>query len=493
MKESLRFEALSSSKYPIPKGLHVECGYLTVPESRSAASGNFPSDKTLRIYVTIVKSLSDDPAPDPIVFLYGGPGGNSGGVLKALESPGVQDLFLGQRDLIVFDQRGTGFSEPALFAPEVESALVEDILQNLEADERAERHVAAVLQARDRFVGDGINLAAVNTPEIVADMNDLRLALGYEKLNLYSISYGTRPALVAMRDFPAGIRSVILDSTVPVQVSQYAQAIPNAQYAFDLLFDTVAADPKANAAYPDLKAVFYKVYERLNEAPAPISIKHPQTAETINLRLTGEMFVGIFCIGFYSSEAITRMPAQIYQAYRGEYQEFEETLIRIIDQPESDLPGGSLGMYYSVNCCDDKVTAKTAAEIGEYAARYPAMRSLALTEFHLGKHIAEIGEKWGARPAGPAEYEAVESDIPTLILAGEFDQNTPAYWGRLAGETLRNSHYIEFPATGHGVIRQGECAAAVIKEFIDRPSSRPDDDCVRALTGPKFVMPEGLE
>ena len=490
MKKPLRFEPLPISKYPIPEGLGVECAYLTVPESRSSASGNFPSDKTLRIYVTTVKSLSDNPAPDPIVFLYGGPGGNSGGVLKALESTEAQDLFLGQRDLIVFDQRGTGFSEPALFAPEVELALVNDFLKNLNADERAERHVAALLQARNRFAGDGINLAAVNTPEIVADMNDLRLALGYEKLNLYGISYGTRAALVAMRDFPEGIRSVVLDSTVPVQVSQYVEAIPNALYAFNLLFDAVAADPRANAAYPDLKAVFYQVYERLNETPMPVSIKHPQTGETIGLRLTGEMFVGIFCIGFYSSEAITNMPGQIYQAYRGEYQELAETLIRLLDQPESDLPGSSLGMYYSVNCCDDKVTTKTAAEITEYATRYPAMRSLPLTEFHLGKHIADVAEKWGARPAGPAEHEAVESDIPTLILAGEFDQNTPSYWGQLAGETLRNSHYIEFPGVGHGVISQGECAAAVIKEFYDHPLTRPDDDCVKALSGPKFVMPK---
>src|SRR5436190_1980538 len=122
------FEPVLTSKYPIPEDVTVECGYLTVPESRSAASGHFPSDKTLRLYVTIVKSLSDSPAPDPIVFLYGGPGGNSGGILKHLQAPEMKDLFLSQRDLIVFDQRETGFSEPALFAPEVESLSAEAFL-----------------------------------------------------------------------------------------------------------------------------------------------------------------------------------------------------------------------------------------------------------------------------------------------------------------------------------------------------------------------------
>jgi len=90
-----------------------------------------------------------------------------------------------------------------------------------------------------------------------------------------------------------------------------------------------------------------------------------------------------------------------------------------------------------------------------------AICSLSLTEFALGKHIVDIAEKWGDRVAGSAEHRAVKSDIPTLILAGEFDQNTPSYWGKLAGETLNNSHYIEFPGAGHGVINNGVCALSV--------------------------------
>jgi len=490
MKKSPHFELVQQSKYPIPERLKAECGYLTVPESRSASSGNFPGNRTLRIYVTIVKSLNENPSLDHIVFLYGGPGGNSGGILKGLGAPEVQDLLLSQSDFIVFDHRGTGFSEPALFAPKVDPLWSDAFLKDIDADERAGRFVEAMLQARARYVSEGINLAAINTPEIAADLNDLRLALGYEKLNLWGVSYGTRPALAAMRDYPEGIRSVILDSTVPIQVSQYIEAIPNASYAFNLLFDSVSADPQANAAYPDLKSIFYEVFERINKAPVVIPAKHPMTNHQIKFRLTGEVFIGIFCIGFYSSEAISKMPSRIYQAYRNDYRELAETLIGQLDHPSSDLPGRSQGMYYSVNCCDDKVTAKTGDEIIKHAQKYPEMSSLPLTEFALGRHITDIAEKWGARKAGPAEYEAVKSDIPTLILAGEFDQNTPSHWGKLAGRTLPNSHYIEFPGIGHGVINQGVCVLAVMKVFFDHPFSRPDDTCVKALTGPKFNMPE---
>jgi pimeloyl-ACP methyl ester carboxylesterase len=482
-----QFELVPVSKYPIPESLDVECGYLTVPESRSAPSGNFPSTRTLRIYLTIVKSLNENPPLDPIVFLYGGPGGNSGVILQAFGDPQVRKLLLSRNDFIVFDHRGTGFSEPALFAPEVNPLWADAFLKDFDADERAERFVAAMLKAQARFVDAGINLAAVNTAEIASDLNDLRLALGYEKINLWGISYGTRFALAALRDHPDGIRSVILDSTVPVQVSQYVEAIPNAKHAFNLLFDAVAADPKAKAAYPNLKAVFYEVFEHLSKKPVVIPAKHPLTCQAINLRLTGEVFIGIFCIGFYSGEAISKMPNRIYQAYRGNYQQLGETLIRQLDHPPSDLPGRSQGMYYCINCCDDKVTAKTGDKILKYAQKHPEMSSLPLTEFALGKHIVDVAEKWGARMAGPAEHRAVKSDIPTLILAGEFDQNTPSYWGKLAAETLDNSHYIEFPGEGHGVINNGGCALSVIKEFISNPYSRPDDTCVRELTGPIFV------
>lgn len=476
------FEPIAASQYPAPPDLHMTCGYLTVPETRSAASGHFPSDRTLRLYVTIVKSLSSAPAPDPVLILNGGPGGNSRFLLSERALPLLKAVFLNQRDVILLDQRGTGFSEPQLFAPEVDRLSNTDtILGAFTAEERAERFVQALLVARTRFIADGANLTAINTPEIAADINDLRLVLGYDQLNLYGISYGTRPALATMRDYPVGIRSVILDSTVPIQVNQYREAIPNANYAFHRLFDAVAADPSANAAYPDLQTVFYATVERLNQQPVRIPIQHPVTGGGVELRLTGELFVGVCCLAFYDGAAVQKLPAAIYQLWRGEYQAITQQLTEMLEESHSDLPGWSIGMYFSVNCCDDKVTAQTAAEIAAYAELYPALRSLPLTEYHLGPSIAKVGALWGARVPGPAEFAPVVSDIPTLILAGEFDQNTPAYWGKLAGETLSNSHYLEFPGCGHGIIGESSYGPTVIKAFLEQPFVVPD---VRPLQTP---------
>jgi pimeloyl-ACP methyl ester carboxylesterase len=482
------FEPIPASQYPAPEGIHLTCGYLTVPETRTAASGPFPSERTLRLYVTVVKSLSPNPAPDPVVVLNGGPGGNSRWCLSKRAFPILQETFLQQRDLILLDQRGTGFSEPALFAPEIDKLSTEDtLLGNYTAEQRAERFIAALLQAREGFVAAGINLTAFNTPEIAADVEDLRQALGYAQINLYSISYGTRPALALLRDYPASLRSVVLDSTVPIQVSQYAEAIPNAAYAFHRLFDAVAADPPANAVYPDLQNVFYATVERLNQQPALIPSQHPTTGAAVTLRLTGELFLGFCCMAFYSGEAVRRLPALIQQVASGDYQALTQQLTGMLEDSPSTLPGWSIGMYFSVNYCDDKVDAATAATIAEAASRYPAYRSLPLTEFHLGAHIAEIGRQWGARVPGPAEAAPVVSDIPTLILAGEFDQNTPAFWGKLAGETLPNSHYLEFPGCGHGQIGESACGPAVIKAFLADPWTPPAASCLEELKVRRFV------
>ena len=96
----------------------------------------------------------------------------------------------------------------------------------------------------------------------------------------------------------------------------------------------------------------------------------------------------------------------------------------------------SLGMYYCVNCCDDKVNEDLAEQIARQTVANPFMAAIPLMEFHLGEFIIPLCAAWGAREPGPSEYEPVRSDIPTLILAGEYDQNTPSHWGRLAGETL---------------------------------------------------------
>ena len=129
----------------------------------------------------------------------------------------------------------------------------------------------AICSCHDRLVSEDINLAAYNSAESAADLNDLRLTLGYEEWNLVGISYGTRLALTAMRDYPEGIRCVILDSTYPLQVSLYAEMPANFDRALNVFFHGCTTDPACSEAYPELEIVFFQLVDQLNDSPITFS------------------------------------------------------------------------------------------------------------------------------------------------------------------------------------------------------------------------------
>jgi pimeloyl-ACP methyl ester carboxylesterase len=100
--------------------------------------------------------------------------------------------------------------------------------------------------------------------------------------------------------------------------------------------------------------------------------------------------------------------------------------------------------------------------------------------------IYDLCAAWGVAPADAAEKEAVVSDVPTLILAGEFDPITPPAWGRLAGETLSRSYYYEFPGLGHGVMRSNRCGFQIGAQFLEDPYTEPDASCTDVMRGLVF-------
>ena len=193
------------------EGEAVECGYLIVPEDRAD-----PDSRDIRLAVAIFRHPDGAPEPDPIIYLEGGPGGSPLEIRASNFDAYFGPLFAANRDIILFDQRGVGFSEPTLDCPAF-TELYMDLLdsnvdgEQLTAQEILDRKVEAFMACAEdlSMVAD---LSAYNTVANAADVNDLRLALGYDQVNLYGSSYGTRLALGVMRDFPEGLRSVVLDA-----------------------------------------------------------------------------------------------------------------------------------------------------------------------------------------------------------------------------------------------------------------------------------------
>lgn len=456
--------------FPVPAGYRHYCGYLVVPENRAT-----PNSPLIELHVAVFLSIAEGPDPDPVVHLAGGPGSSSLDVVGYLFNQGL-DTVLERRDFIFFDQRGTGYSRPRLDCPE-RNALTSTLLSGtLSDDQESQAIVDAFHQCRDRLTSQGIDLSAYTSAVSAADIDDLRLALGYEQLNLYGDSYGTRLALTVMRDFPEAVRSAVLDSTYPLEVNLYTTLAPNAERAFNVLFDDCAADPACNATYPNLRTIFYNLVAQLNASPVTVSLS--VRGGNYPVLLTGDLLIDVLFVGLYNPAVTASMPKMIYQIQRGEYSILRNRLSLYFD------PSSALGMGTSVQCAEE-VPFNSGEDA--FIAAQGVRPDIASFFPKNAQPIFTVCQDWTGIAPDPRENQPVTSDVPTLILAGEFDPITPPAWGRMTAGHLANSYYYEFPGNGHWVTRSSRCALLIMLAFLDNPLVPPDASCLGSQGGLQFV------
>jgi pimeloyl-ACP methyl ester carboxylesterase len=499
------------------RGETIRCGYLRVLQDRTQ-----PDGVQERLAFAILSSTGEQSAPDPLIYFEGGPGGSAlTGIADWLASP-----FRAERDIVLLDQRGSGYSRPRLYCYELD--------QLTDNSPQAESDARQACQARLEQ-DKGVDLSQYNTAADAADVADLRVALGYDSWNLYGISYGTRLALTVMRDHPAGVRSVILDSTYPPVVDAYEQDVLNLNRVFRLLFDDCAASATCSAAYPDLENRFYELVARLDEEPVYIP--------ALDEELDGTGFILALDDLFYDTRALPYLPLVIDEAEQdnydaltaltegylpGEYAEYADYYGEYGDYygdtygdyyGEYDYYGDYYGQYgdyygdygeygdygdYAGNGggpvdvsdtdgafdafeCNEEIPFNSLDDALLLAASVPtplAEAGLASLEDQIA-----VCADWDSGVADPVEDQVVASDIPTLVLAGQYDPVTPPDWGRIAAETLANSFFFEFPGVGHGVIDGGYCPVSVMVAFLDAPTTAPDASCIQTMHAPDFVVP----
>ncbi|HEX8129311.1 MAG TPA: alpha/beta hydrolase [Pyrinomonadaceae bacterium] len=463
-----RFDAAACA-VPVPEGERVRCGYLVVPEDRARKDS-----PVIKLPIIIMKSDSATPAPDPVLRTLGGPGASSLRMISGRRgSPWLRD-----RDVIIFEQRGTRYAQPSLTCPEVDAAKSDSARRNL--DEKAARahEVRAARSCRARLAGQGINLAAYDSAASAADIEDLRRVLGYRQWNLYGVSYSSRLMLNVMRDYPQGVRSVILESTLPPQVNYDEAGVDVAAGAFDILFRQCAAERECAAAYPNLKERFYEVVRQAHARPFVIPVKQANAQADVAVQLGGND-VAEWAMDELASggEAVAKLPSEIFRLARGDSG-------ALAGYAESKLsPGGyAWGMRYSV-WCREEMPFQDRRKIAAQSRRRDGLRG-----FSIQGALPAICDAWRVPPSARVENEPVVSDIPTLILAGEYDSYTPPAWARLAARTLRRSHFYELPGMGHGVGFGSRCAREAVADFLNDPSRAPRVDCLAAMTRPKFLI-----
>ena len=446
----------------------VQCGYLVVPEQRSRP------ERTIRLHTAIIPSRSSTPLPDPLVFLNGGPGAHT--LVWADFYAARFDDILEQRDLILLDQRGVGFSEPALDCPEIIDDKLVHIEEDLDPAVEKENYLAAMELCYERLTAAGIDFSAYNSAASAADLDDLRRELGYESWNMLGISYGTRLALTAVRDFghTGTIRSVVLDSTYPPQIDAYLASGANLNNAFDLLFARCANNESCNRAFPDLRFRFYALVEKLNAEPTTVFVTDQQTRKTYQVPFNGYDLIDTLFEMMYNPDQIIKLPRLLTRLEQDRTFDLSEWLTNALRQSEYF----SQGMTVSVQCTEEMPFNNLAGLQGSLAGLPPQLADFIEINAHSFSSSCDL---WQVEPAAANETQPVSSDIPTLILAGDYDPITPPSFGHETAAHLDQAYTFELLGQSHGVVTTNDCAVELLVGFLNEPHRPPDDSCLDGL------------
>ncbi len=446
-----------------------KCGYLVVRENRG-----LPDGRTLRLSVAVLKSPDSNPQPDPLVFLSGGPGDPSvKNTINRLDSP-FWTRYRAKRDLIFFDQRGTGFSEPE-FCQEMRFPLYTSTFRGLPAAERQALVVEAVAACRRNMIAKGIDFGFYNSAASAQDLDDLRRALGHEQWNLFGVSYGTRLALTAMRDTPAGIRSVVIDSTWPPN-APIANSKEMLMRSLNLAFGQCAATPDCRSGFPALRQDVFSALNDFEANPMILEMGDPGRFPDGRVVVDGNLLAwGIFR-GFYEANFIRVFPLFVREVRARNRHVLTAAVDGLAREPDS-----SYGLQYAVDCYE------WITRISPEMAEADRLRHAKLDVWQAYADQREICEGWHDQRAPESALQAVNSDLPVLIFAGEFDPITPPALGRLAAESLPNSTFVEVRGTGHGAVPFTDCTRSIMEVFLDRPSEPLDTSCVAAIAPISFA------
>ena len=412
-----RFEK-SDCAVPIPQNeKNVECGYAVVFEERKAKN-----KKTIRLPIVILKSDHPNPKSDPILRTLGGPGASSLRMIGGRRfSPWLKD-----RDVIIFEQRGTKYAQPALECPEVNEANINSAKRQLDAQTARKNEIQAAKVCFERLKKQGVNPGAYNSAESAADIEDLRRVLNLEKINLYGVSYSARLMLNVMRDFPGGIRSVVLESPLTPEVNYDEVGVNGIVRALDRLFANCKADAECAEAFPNLETEFYEAVAKLNKEPISANFKNEKTGETGEIKLNGNDFATWVADYMLSNDppAIAAAPFEIHRVFQGNYDAFKNYV------GEKTSPSSySLGMRYSF-WCGEEMPFENSRKIKEQSSRYPRLKDYEVMA------LPDICGVWKVPAAKKIENQLVTSDIPAMIITAEYDAYTPPAWGESAVENL---------------------------------------------------------
>ena len=444
----------------------VLCGSYEVYENRRAKTG-----RKIALKIVVLPATGPSPAPDPVFYFAGGPGGSATEtVARAGES--YLAALRRDRDLVFVDQRGTGGSN------RLDCSLYGD-RDDMNGFMRGAFSDDAVRACRDAL-GRVADLRFYSTPIAIEDLDEVRDALGYETINLYGGSYGSTAAMAYLRQYPKRVRTATLLGVAPPDVHLPLPFAKGVQNAIDHIAADCAADARCHAAYPDPKADLAAAIARLDKGPATVEAVNPITGKSQTVTLTRAGFVDAVRIMLYLPEASRWLPLLLHRSAAGDFGAFVTVSFQTYRAIDDMI---SRGMHLSVLCGED-LPFVTDADVE---------REMAGSLYGVGRLAAyrRACENW-PRADVPASYATpVTSNAPVLLVVGEADPVTPPWIAEAAARHLPNGRVVVVPHTGHAFAFP--CVDDLVAAFVAKGSAKDlDASCVAAVARPPFLTEELL-
>ena len=423
------------------------CGRFEVPENRATREG-----RKIALNVFVLPASSKQPLPDPLFVLEGGPGAS---VVTAAAAyvPFFQPL-LERRDLVLVDQRGTG-----------ESGALRCKLTGAGVD------VGEVEGCRDAVTADADPIHYI-TPHAIDDLDEVRAWLGYERINLFGGSYGSRSVLTYLRRHGASVRAAITMATYPHDKNAVLEAAPIAQRALDGLLELCAADERCSAAFPDLAGDLARVMKRLNEK-GPVGTGDDQITR-------GDFGAALRLMLFFPAFS-AQVPNIIHSAAEDDFEPYRFVMGMMRMQMGGWI---SMGTLLTILCSEDLSRIESADAIDK-AARGTDIGP------EWGRALSRACAVWPRTPLPEDYHKPVRSEVPVLMLHGRLDPSMAPDWSRHAAKTLPHSLVVEVPEGVHSFIGMSnpQCLQGIVVKFVDTASvDGLETDCVATMKHPAFII-----
>ncbi len=464
---SLAFAPCTLAPKASPYTVEAQCARVAVPEDRDHAGG-----RTIELAIAWVPAKNDD-ASDPVFMLAGGPG------QSALESyPGIAPAFaetLKKRNVILVDQRGTGGSNRLACKDETGETLDTGATPDASLD-----RIRAFTQHCMETLSAKADLRHYTTTDAIADLDAVRAAIGAEKLDLVGVSYGTRVAQQYARRYPAHTRAVVLDSVAPNELIFGNEFARNLDDSLAMQFELCGKLPACAQRMGDPRANLKHLLAQLKDHPVPVTYRDPATGEERTEKLTRAHLALIARMYAYVPMLAASLPLTLSEAAKGHYEPLMAQARLIGGDLEESL---SAGMQLSVVCSEDADAMKADP---------------AYADSVLGNEMIDLLHAQCAiwpKGARSADFHApLVSDLPFLVLEGEFDPITPPRYGTQVVKNLKHGRLLVLRGQGHNVIPIG-CMPKLMARFLDTADAASlDTKCLENLPyTPPFTGYSGWE